>query len=290
MKTVGFIGIGVMGTSMVRNLIKAGFELSIYTRTKSKAESLISEGANWCDSVDECVKGKDAVITIVGYPKDVEQVYFGDANSNGILKSAKKNAYIIDMTTTEPQQAVKIYNSAKALGLHALDAPVSGGDNGAKLATLSIMVGGDKEDFEVCKPLFSAMGKSIAYLGKAGSGQHTKAANQIAIAGAIAGVCEALSYSKSVGLNPNETLGIIENGAAGSWQLSNNGKKILANDMDPGFYIKHYVKDLKIATKESENTDINLPILSIVEKMFSDLENEGQADLGTQALIHKYKF
>ena len=189
---IGFIGVGVMGKSMVRNLMKNGFNVSIYTRTKIKAEDVISEGAIWCDDIKDCVKDKDAIITIVGYPKDVEEVYFGE---DGILNNAKEGAYLIDMTTTSPKLSIKIYEEAKKKNLYSLDAPVSGGDVGAKNATLSIMVGGDKESFEKCMPVFDALGNTIIYEGKAGSGQHTKMANQIAIGGAIAGVCEAVAYA-----------------------------------------------------------------------------------------------
>ena len=188
MKRVGFIGVGIMGKSMVRNLMKAGYEVSIYTRTKSKVEDVIGEGAGWCDSVAECARGRDVVITIVGYPKDVEEVYFGE---KGILANADKGAYVIDMTTTSPRLAVRIYEEASKVGLHAIDAPVTGGDSGAKAGTLTILAGGEKKDFDACIPVFEAMGKNINYEGKAGNGQHTKMCNQIAIAGALAGACEA---------------------------------------------------------------------------------------------------
>ena len=180
MKKIGFIGVGIMGKSMVRNLMKAGFEVAIYTRTKAKVEDVIAEGAIWRDTVKECVADRDAVISIVGYPKDVEEVYFGE---NGILKNLPKGGYAIDMTTSSPKLAVKIYETARAAGLHALDAPVTGGDGGAKAGTLTILAGGDRADFDACMPLFEAMGKNINYEGKAGNGQHTKMCNQIAIAG-----------------------------------------------------------------------------------------------------------
>ena len=187
MKKIGFIGVGIMGKSMVRNLRKAGYEVAIYTRTKAKAEDVIAEGAVWCDTAAECAKGRDVVITIVGYPKDVEEVYFGD---NGIIANADPGTYVIDMTTTSPRLAVRIWEEAEKAGLHAVDAPVTGGDTGAKAGTLTILAGGKKEDFDACVPVFEAMGKNINYEGKAGNGQHTKMCNQIAIAGALAGACE----------------------------------------------------------------------------------------------------
>lgn len=193
MKKVGFIGIGIMGKSMVRNLMKAGFEVAVYTRTREKAEEVIAEGAVWCKDVKTCAAGRDAVITIVGYPKDVEEVYFGE---NGIIASADPDTVLIDMTTTSPKLAVRIYEDAKKAGLKALDAPVTGGDTGAREGTLTILAGGDEADFTACMPLFEAMGKNIKYEGKAGNGQHTKMCNQIAIAGAISGVCEAWSMRR----------------------------------------------------------------------------------------------
>ena len=195
MKKIGFIGVGIMGKSMVRNLRKAGYEVAIYTRTKAKAEDVIAEGAVWCDTAAECAKGRDVVITIVGYPKDVEEVYFGD---NGIIANADPGTYVIDMTTTSPRLAVRIWEEAEKAGLHAVDAPVTGGDTGAKAGTLTILAGGKKEDFDACVPVFEAMGKNINYEGKAGNGQHTKMCNQIAIAGALAGFGAGLYYLSNV--------------------------------------------------------------------------------------------
>ena len=283
---IGFIGIGVMGKSMALNLMKKGFEVSIYTRTKSKAEELIEIGAIWCNTVKECVSNKDAVITIVGYPKDVEEVYFG---KDGIIENAKEGAYLIDMTTTSPKLSKKIYEEASKLGLYALDAPVSGGDLGAKNGTLSIMVGGDKAAFEKCTDIFKAMGTNIIHEGPAGTGQHTKAANQIAIAGAISGVCEAISYGRSNGLDVEKMLDSISMGAAGSWQMSNMAPRILEGDLNPGFFIKHYIKDMNIALEEAANVNLDLGILSKVLSMYKELENEGLGDLGTHALIKYYE-
>ncbi len=285
-KSVGFIGIGVMGKSMAYNLIKNGFDVYVYSRTKSKADEVVGKGALWCSSVKECVSQKDAVITMVGYPKDVEEVYFG---SNGIIENAKKGALIIDMTTTSPVLSEKIYSLATEKGLYAVDAPVSGGDKGAENATLSIMAGGDKESFEMALPLFKALGTTIIYEGKAGSGQHTKMANQIAIAGAIAGVCEAIRYGDLAGLDRRLMLNSIKNGAAGSWQMSNNGENILSNNFDPGFFIKHFIKDMKIASSEAEVRGEKLEALETVLKMYEALENDGLGDMGTQALIKYYE-
>lgn len=285
MKTIGFIGVGVMGKSMVRNLMKNGFEVSIYARTKAKVTDVLAEGALWCDSIAQCAQGKDAVITIVGYPKDVEEVYFGQG---GILENASAGCVLIDMTTTSPQLSVKIEQAAKEKGLKALDAPVSGGDVGAKNGTLSIMVGGEKETYTQCLPIFQAMGTNIIYEGKAGAGQHTKMANQIALGGAIAGVCEAMTYAKKVGLDLQTMLDSISKGAAGSWQMSNMAPRMLKGDFDPGFFVKHYIKDMNIALEEAAHVDLTMPVLNEVHDMYQALDDQGMGDLGTQALIKYY--
>lgn len=286
MKRIGFIGVGVMGKYMVVNLMKQGFEVSIYARNKEKVEEVLNEGAIWCENIAECVRDKEAVITIVGYPKDVEEVYFEEG---GILANANPGAYLIDMTTTSPELSKRIYEAAKVKGMKALDAPVSGGDVGAKNATLSIMVGGDEEDFNACKEIFSAMGTTIVYEGKPGNGQHTKMANQIAIAGAIAGVCEAMAYAKKAGLDVQTMLDSISKGAAGSWQMTNNAPKMLQGDFAPGFYIKHMIKDLTIANEEAEANSLELAVLKQVIHMYTALENEGKGDLGTQALCQFFE-
>lgn len=286
MKKIGFVGTGVMGSSMVLNLIKHGYELSVYNRTKSKAEACIAAGAKWCNTVAECAKDKDVVITIVGFPKDVEEVYFGE---NGILNAAKKGAYVIDMTTTSPMLSEKIYKAAAEKGIYALDAPVSGGDTGARNGTLAIMVGGDKGAFDECMPVFEAMGTNIRYEGKAGNGQHVKMANQIAIAGAISGVAEAVRYAMAMGVDVDTMLDTISNGAAGSWQMSNNGPKMAKEDYAPGFYIKHFIKDMKIAIECAETKGVTLDVLKQVCDEYVQLENNGKGDLGTQAIIEYYK-
>ena len=286
MKKIGFIGIGIMGQSMVRNLMKAGYEVAVYNRTKSKADAVVAEGALWCDSAAQCVAGRDAVITIVGYPKDVEEVYFGEG---GVIAHADPGTCLIDMTTTSPKLAVRIYENGKKKGLPVLDAPVTGGDAGAKAGTLTILVGGDQETFEKCRPLFEAMGKNIYYEGKAGNGQHTKMCNQIAIAGALSGACEALAYAKAVGMDPAHMLESISTGAAGSAQLSNVASRILKDDYAPGFFIKHFIKDMKLADEEAVNAGAHLGVLEYVLNMYQELEAEGCGDLGTQALIKYYE-
>ena len=270
MKKIGFIGVGIMGKSMVRNLMKAGFELHIYARTKSKVEDVISEGAAFHESISECVKDCEAVITIVGFPKDVEEVYFEKGN---ILDSARKGAYLIDMTTTSPMLAQKIYEVGTEKGFHVLDAPVTGGDTGAKAGTLSILAGGT----------------NINYQGEAGCGQHAKLANQIMIAGTLSGVCEALTYAKAKGLDLPTVLRSVSTGAAGSKQLDIFGPKILAEDYAPGFFMKHFIKDMKLALTEANMSELCLDVLSQVLANYEELEAEGYGDLGTQALMKYYE-
>lgn len=282
MKTVGFIGVGVMGRWMVLNLLKKGFDVTVYARNKEKVTEVINAGAKFASSIKTCVQNQDAIITMVGYPKDVQEVYFDEY---GVLNSAKQGAYVIDMTTTSPSLSENIYKVAKEKGLKALDAPVSGGDVGAQNATLSIMVGGDKADFEACQTLFEAMGTTIIYEGIAGKGQHTKMANQIAIAGIMAGVSEAITYGNKVGLDILTMLQSISNGAAQSWHMSNNAPKMHKREFEPGFYIKHMVKDLKIAYEEASE----LKVLKEVLDMYDALEKKGDGDLGTQALCKFYE-
>ena len=269
MKKIGFIGIGIMGEPMARNLMKAGYELTVYTRTKSKADRLLEEGAKWCSTVKECAAGQDMVITIIGTPK---------------------GAYLADMTTTSPRLAVRIYEEASRRGLHALDAPVTGGDKGAKDGTLTILAGGDKEDFDACRPVFEKMGKTIVYEGKAGNGQHTKMCNQIAVAGTLAGVTEALVYGKNAGLDLSLMIDTISTGAAGSVQMNLQAPKILAGDYRPGFFIKHFVKDMGLADEESKAAGVDLQVLETVLGMYKDLEAKGMDEEGMQALIKYYNW
>lgn len=285
MKNIGFVGVGIMGKSMVRNLMKAGYELHIYARTKSKVEDVISEGAVYHDTVGDCASNVDVMISIVGYPKDVEEVYFGE---KGILNSAKEGTYVIDMTTSSPKLAKKIYDAAKEKGLHAMDAPVTGGDTGAKNGTLSILVGGDKEDYEACHKVFEAMGTNINYEGGPGCGQHTKMANQIMIAGTLSGVCEAMRYAEAQGLDLHTLLDSVATGAAGSKQLDAFGEKIIEGDFVPGFFMKHFIKDMNLAVEESESKGLDLKILKQVLENYRTLE-EAYGDLGTQTLIKFYR-
>ena len=287
MKKIGFIGVGIMGKSMVRNLMKTGYELHIYARTKAKVDDVISEGAIFHESIKECVPGCDAVITIVGFPRDVEEVYFDEG---GILENADPGTYLIDMTTTSPKLDQQIYEEAKKRGLHGLDAPVTGGDSGAKAGTLTILAGGDKEDFDTCLPVFEAMGKDINYEGKSGNGQHTKMCNQIAIAGALAGACEAMVYAKNAGLDVDVMLKSISTGAAGSAQMNNVASKAAKDDYAPGFFLKHFIKDMGIADEEASERGTRLDVLEDVLGICKKLENEGMGDLGTQALIKHYKW
>ncbi|WP_346904538.1 NAD(P)-dependent oxidoreductase, partial [Faecalicatena contorta] len=232
------------------------------------------------------VAGCEAVITIVGFPKDVEEVYFDAGN---ILDSADEGAYLIDMTTTSPQIAEKIYTKGTKKGFHVIDAPVTGGDTGAKEGTLSILAGGDRADYEACLPLFEAMGTNINYQGKAGCGQHCKLANQIMIAGALSGVCEALAYARAKGLNLETVLKSVSTGAAGSRQLDTFGPKILVDDYAPGFFMKHFIKDMKLALIEANMSELDLGMLSQVLANCEELEAEGYAELGTQALMKYYE-
>lgn len=279
---IGFIGVGVMGGPMVLNLMKKGFDVSVYTRTKSKAQAVLDAGAHWCDTVAEAAKGRDVVITIVGYPKDVEEVYFGE---NGIIENADAGTVLIDMTTTSPRLSQRIYEEAAKKGLPALDAPVSGGDVGAQKGTLAIMVGGDRDAFDRMQPVFAAMGTNIRYQGAAGNGQHTKMANQIAISGCIASVCEAIAYAKKCGLDPQDMFDAISTGAAGSWQMTNNGQKIIDGNYAPGFYVKHFIKDMNIAIDESDAREMGLDVLHLVRDKYVKLAELGGEDDGTQALI-----
>ncbi|EZP78970.1 6-phosphogluconate dehydrogenase [Parageobacillus genomosp. 1] len=285
MKTIGFIGLGVMGKSMARHLLKAGYPLLVYTRTKEKANDLIEEGAVWKETVAELAKEADVVITMVGYPQDVEEVYFGD---EGILANAKEGSYVIDMTTSTPTLAEKIYQEAKKRNIYALDAPVSGGDIGARQGTLTIMVGGDEEVFSACKPILERLGTNIIHQGKAGAGQHTKMCNQIAIASNMIGVCEALAYAKRSGLDPLKVLESISQGAAGSWSLSNLAPRMLSGDFKPGFYVKHFIKDMKIALEEAEKMNLQLPGLALAKSMYEELAKAGEENSGTQALYKRY--
>lgn len=281
--SIGFIGTGIMGKSMIKHLINANYEMFIYNRTKDKAKELIEKGANWCSSPKEVAQKANVIITMVGYPHDVEEIYFG---LEGLLSNAGEEAIFLDMTTSTPTLAKKIYQAAKDKGMDALDAPVSGGDIGAKNGTLTIMVGGDKEAFEKVSPILACFGQNIVFQGEAGAGQHTKMCNQIAIATNMIGVSEAIIYAKKAGLDPENVLKSISAGAAGSFSLSNLAPRMLANDYSPGFFIKHFIKDMGIALAEAEKMNLELPGLSLAKKLYDQLaENGEEENSGTQALI-----
>ncbi len=282
---IGFIGTGVMGSSMARNLMKAGYAVSVYTRTKEKAQSLLEDGACWASSPKELAKETDVVISIVGYPKDVEEIYLG---AEGVL-AAKEGGVVIDMTTSSPALAKKIFAAAKEKGVAALDAPVSGGDIGARDATLAIMVGGEAKVFEKCRDLFAAMGKAAHYFGAAGSGQFVKMSNQIAIASNMLGVAEAMAYAKKSGLDAGAVQRTIAGGAAGSWSLTNLAPKMLAGDWSPGFFIKHFLKDMRIAVESAEEMGLDLPGLKLAKKLYEELSARGMEDCGTQAIFRWYE-
>ena len=281
---IGFIGTGVMGSSMARNLMKAGYPVSVYTRTKKKAQALLDAGACWASSPAELSKEADVVISIVGYPKDVEEIYLGAA---GVL-SVKKGGAVIDMTTSSPALAKKIFAAAKEKGVDALDAPVSGGDIGARDASLAIMVGGEKEAFERYRDIFAAVGKNVRYFGAAGSGQFVKMSNQIAIASNMLGVAEAMAYAKKSGLDAEAVQQTIAAGAAGSWSLTNLAPKMLAGDWSPGFFIKHFLKDMRIAIESAEEMGLDLPGLKLSKKLYDELSVRGMDDCGTQAIFRWY--
>lgn len=282
MKKIGFIGTGVMGASMVRNLLNHGYEVNVYNRTPEKAKSLEKDGAHFSNTIEECVSDVDVVITIVGLPSDVKEVY------SSILSHAKPHTIAIDMTTSDPNLAIELATLAKEKQIDVLDAPVSGGDVGAKNGTLSIMVGGLKDVYESCKAIFEAMGTNLVYCGTSGMGQHTKAANQIAIAGAIAGVAEALAYAHAMGLDQTTLLSAISAGAAGSWQMTNNGPKMIQHDFAPGFFIKHFVKDMNIGLSSSQDQNLDLPVLTTVQSLYQEMIDQGNENLGTQALYDHY--
>ncbi|AIK35444.1 NAD-binding of NADP-dependent 3-hydroxyisobutyrate dehydrogenase family protein (plasmid) [Bacillus pseudomycoides] len=279
---VGFIGTGVMGKSMAMHTLNAGHSVLVYNRTPAKAEELIKQGAIFEETVSELASKSDVIITMVGYPQDVKEIYLGE---EGILHKAKKGTYVIDMTTSSPILAREIHEKAKEKGIHALDAPVSGGDIGAQQAKLAIMVGGIREDFEAIKPILELMGTNIVLQGDAGAGQHTKMCNQIAIASNMIGVCEAILYANKAGLDPTTVLKSIETGAAGSWSLSNLAPRMIKGDFEPGFYIKHFIKDMKIAIESAEEMKLYTPGLKLAKSLYEELQADGKEDKGTQALF-----
>ncbi|MEM2226554.1 MAG: NAD(P)-dependent oxidoreductase [Candidatus Bathyarchaeia archaeon] len=278
---VGWIGTGVMGKPMCGHILRAGYRVTLYNRTKAKAEELIARGAKWAGSPREVAEEADVIFTMVGYPEDVREVYLGP---NGILAGAKRGSIMIDMSTSQPSLAVEIYSKAKAIGAHALDAPVSGGDIGAREGTLSIMIGGDRDIAERVKPLFQLMGKSIRYMGPAGSGQSAKLCNQILIASTMIGVVECLLYAHKSGLDLMDVIAAVGSGAAGCWSINNLGPRIVRRDFDPGFMVEHFVKDMGIALEEARKMNLALPGLAMAHQFYVALKAKGKGRLGTQAL------
>ncbi|WP_039042041.1 NAD(P)-dependent oxidoreductase [Sporosarcina sp. ZBG7A] len=286
MKNISFIGTGVMGASIVNHLLQAGYPVTVHTRTKGKADPLIAAGAKWASTVAEAVQQADLIFTMVGMPTDVEEIYL---NVDGIVANGRSGQIVVDMTTSSPALAKKIEKAAIEKGMTSLDAPVSGGDVGAKNGTLSIMCGGDESVFEQVKPIFMKFGSQIVLQGSAGAGQHTKMSNQLAIATNMIGVCEALVYAEKAELNPERVLESISPGAAGSWSLSNLGPRMLAGNFEPGFYTKHFLKDLRIALDEASAMDLDLPGLQLAIRLYEDLMAKGYGDKGTQVLYKHYQ-
>lgn len=284
-KRIGFIGLGVMGTSMAAHLMAAGHSLTVFNRTREKAEGLIKRGAQWADTPGAVAAASDILISMVGYPHDVEKIYFGEG---GILSAMKAGGYVVDMTTSSPKLARRLYEAAKEREIASLDAPASGGDIGARNASLVVMVGGDRGAFDAVKPIFELLGRTIRYFGPAGSGQYAKMANQIAIASNMMGVCEAVAYAKRAGLDPAEVVETISGGAAGSWSLSNLAPRMLRGDYAPGFFIKHFIKDMGIALASAEEMHLDLPGLKLAKRLYDELSARGMEDSGTQALIRWY--
>ena len=280
-KQIGWIGTGVMGQSMCSHIIKAGYNVAVYNRTKEKADELVKMGAQWCSNPKEVAEKSDVVFTIVGFPNDVKEVYLGE---NGILNGIKEGTILVDMTTSEPTLAQLIYEEAKKKGAHSIDAPVSGGDVGARQGTLAIMTGGDKDVYDKVLPFFELMGKNIAYLGKAGAGQHTKMSNQILIASTMIGVVESLLYAYKAGNDLAEVIDVIGKGAAGCWSINTLGPRIVDGNFDPGFFIKHFVKDMGIALQEAKIMKLALPGLALAYQFYVSSMAIGLENLGTQGI------
>jgi len=278
---VGWVGTGVMGRSMCGHLLKAGFPVSLHTRTREKAADLLAAGAAWCATPREVAQRSDVVFAMVGFPSDVEQVFLG---AEGILAGARPGAVVCDMSTSEPSLAERIYREAKARSVASLDAPVSGGDVGAREAKLAIMVGGEREAFEKVLPLLRKMGETIALMGGPGAGQHTKMCNQVVIAGNMIGMVEALLYAQRAGIGAEAMIDIVGKGAASSWSLNNLGRRIAKGDFAPGFFIKHFVKDMGIALQEARRMKLALPGLALVNQFYLSAQALGLESLGTQGL------
>jgi len=286
MAQIAWIGTGVMGSSMCAHLIKAGHSCRVFNRTKSKASELIKAGAVWCDSPAAAAEGSTHIFTIVGYPSDVEQVLLG---KEGVIPNAASGSIVVDLTTSTPSLAEKVFTEAKQRGIQTLDAPVSGGDIGAKNGTLAIMVGGERKAFDEMMPFFQLMGENIAYMGGPGKGQHTKMCNQILIAGTMIGVVESLLYAYKAGMDLNEVIDVIGKGAAASWSINNLGTRIARQDFNPGFFIKHFVKDMRIALDESRRMNLSMPGLSLAHQFYTAAMALGHENLGTQGLYKVFE-
>ncbi len=278
---IGWIGTGVMGNAMCGHLLEAGHELSVFNRTKAKCDNLVAKGAEWCETPRQVAQNSTIIFSIVGFPQDVERVLLGDG---GVLAGAVPDSVIVDMTTSSPELARKVHGAAKEKSVAALDAPVSGGDIGARDAALAIMVGGEKPVYDRVQPLFDIMGKNIAYMGDPGAGQHTKMCNQILVAGTIIGTVESLLYAFKAGMDLDSVIDVIGQGAARSWTINNLGRRIARKDYDPGFFIKHFVKDMGIALAEAQRMNLCLPGLAIVHQFYTAAKALGYEDLGTQGL------
>jgi 3-hydroxyisobutyrate dehydrogenase len=279
--TIGWIGTGVMGGPMAGHLVDRGHDVSVFNRTRRRAESLLDAGAQWRDTPAQVAADVDVVVTMLGTPTDVRDTIFGEGR---VLESMREGSLLIDMTTSEPSLAVEIHEAASARGIGALDAPVSGGDVGARNGTLVIMVGGDAEDFSRARTVFEPLGKTIALQGSAGAGQHTKMFNQLAIAAGMIGVCEALVYGFRAGLDLDKTIETISGGAAGSWSLSNYGPRLLKGDLEPGFKVDHFIKDLGIALAEARRMNVVLPGASLAQQLYIGVRSQGLGQKGTQSL------
>ena len=280
---IGWIGVGVMGEPMSSHLLTAGYSVAVHSRTQHKADELVKKGARWFASPAELAGQSDVVFTMVGTPDEVRDVYFGDA---GIMSGLNAGVVLVDMSTTAPSLSLEIAEKAKQLNAYAIDAPVSGGDVGAKNASLSIMVGGEQSVVDEIMPLFKCLGQSINYMGAAGSGQQAKLCNQMVVAGTMIGVCEALLYAKQSGLDLNQLITAIQPGAAGCWTLDNLAPRILKGDDAPGFMVDHFIKDLGIAVKEAEALQLGLPGLLLAHQLYLETQKIGHGKSGTQALIH----
>ena len=283
--TIGWIGTGVMGVSMAKHLMAAGHPLVIHTRTRARAEPLLTADAQWAESPLAVAEQAEIVCSMVGYPEDVEVTHLGP---QGTLSAAKAPALLIDFTTSSPALAQRIAERGAALGTQAIDAPVSGGDIGARNATLSIMCGGTEAAFQAARPVLDLLGKTVVLQGPAGSGQHTKMVNQLLIAGTMLGMAEALSYAKKAGLNPETVLQSVGGGAAASWSLTNLAPRVLKSDFAPGFFIEHFLKDLRIALDEARASGLDLPCATAAERTYRALAEAGYARAGTQAIVHAY--